>query len=106
MTNGVFCPVCGGEFDYGEWNASRECPECETPIIRRKAEHRAALESASSTISDEAAIIERCAQIADDDVPQDSDPVIAAGEAIAGVRIAAAIRATSPQDDISEDHSA
>jgi predicted RNA-binding Zn-ribbon protein involved in translation (DUF1610 family) len=28
------CPTCGGEFDKGEWEASRECPECETPIAR------------------------------------------------------------------------
>jgi predicted Zn-ribbon and HTH transcriptional regulator len=25
------CATCGGEFDEGEWNASSECPECETP---------------------------------------------------------------------------
>jgi predicted Zn-ribbon and HTH transcriptional regulator len=28
------CPTCDGEFDEGEWEASSECPECETPIAR------------------------------------------------------------------------
>jgi predicted Zn-ribbon and HTH transcriptional regulator len=28
------CSTCGGEFDEGEWDASSECPECETPKTR------------------------------------------------------------------------
>ena len=28
------CTTCGGEFDEGEWEASSECPECETPKAR------------------------------------------------------------------------
>jgi predicted Zn-ribbon and HTH transcriptional regulator len=37
-----FCPTCGGEFDEGEWNASNECPECETPKIDAALRARAA----------------------------------------------------------------
>jgi hypothetical protein len=95
-------PIDAGRF--AEWPTSELAGQCRMQasdaLDPEYSQFMAAVADRLALLSSQAVEMrERAAKVAEDDVPDDDDPHVAAGEAIAGMRIAAAIRALAVGGD-------